>query len=189
MASHTTDNPHKIPVIHLIVSWLRNDSNEHADLWCMWCPKRHTNAQVAFAHRNRDKMDAILQTTFSNAFYWLKIFEFQIKSHWHMSGSNCQCVSIYASLGLMLNRTLYIDSAATFQNNVETWNLSLTYPPPPPPPPPPLPIHVCVSGASQQCFRQWLVAYSAPSHYLNQYWAIVNWTLRNKFQWDIYQLR
>ena len=25
---------------------------------------------------------------------------------------------------------------------------------------------------------------SAPSHYLNQCWNIVNWTLRNKFQWN-----
>ena len=24
---------------------------------------------------------------------------------------------------------------------------------------------------------------TAPSHYLNQYWLIVNWTLMNKFQW------
>ena len=26
------------------------------------------------------------------------------------------------------------------------------------------------------------MAYSAPSHYLNQFWSIVNWTLRNKLQ-------
>ena len=31
-------------------------------------------------------------------------------------------------------------------------------------------------------FRQWLVAYSAPSHYLNQCWNTVNLTLRNKLQ-------
>ena len=31
-------------------------------------------------------------------------------------------------------------------------------------------------------FRQWLVAWATPSHYLNQYWNVVNWTLRNKFQ-------
>ena len=37
---------------------------------------------------------------------------------------------------------------------------------------------------SQHCFRQWLVAWPAPSHYLNQYWDIVNWTLRNKLQWN-----
>ena len=24
-----------------------------------------------------------------------------------------------------------------------------------------------------------------PSHYLNQYWNIVNWTLSNKFQWNL----
>ena len=30
-----------------------------------------------------------------------------------------------------------------------------------------------------------MVAWSAPSHYLNQCWNIVNWTLRNKLQWDL----
>ena len=33
-------------------------------------------------------------------------------------------------------------------------------------------------------FRQWLVAWLVPSHYLNQCWNIVNWTLRNKLQWN-----
>ena len=32
-------------------------------------------------------------------------------------------------------------------------------------------------------FRKWLFAWSAPSHYLNQCWNIVNWALRNKLQW------
>ena len=31
------------------------------------------------------------------------------------------------------------------------------------------------------------VAYSVPSHYLNQCWVIVNWTLRNNFQWNFNQ--
>ena len=35
---------------------------------------------------------------------------------------------------------------------------------------------------NQHWFRQWLVAWSAPSHYLKQCWNIVNWTLRNKVQ-------
>ena len=44
--------------------------------------------------------------------------------------------------------------------------------------------------------RQWIgsalvqiivVAYSAPSHDLNQCWVIVNWTLRNKPQWNLDQ--
>ena len=33
-------------------------------------------------------------------------------------------------------------------------------------------------------FRKWIVAWTAPSHYLNQCWNIVNWTLRNKLQWN-----
>ena len=36
-------------------------------------------------------------------------------------------------------------------------------------------------------FRQWLVAWSAPSHYLNQWWNIVNSNLRNKLQWNLKQ--
>ena len=32
--------------------------------------------------------------------------------------------------------------------------------------------------------RHWLVAWSVPSHYLNQCWNIVHWTLRNKLQWN-----
>ena len=36
----------------------------------------------------------------------------------------------------------------------------------------------------QHWFRQWLVAWPAPSHYLNQFWLIVNWTLRNKLPWN-----
>ena len=31
----------------------------------------------------------------------------------------------------------------------------------------------------------WLVAWSVPSHYLNQCWNIVNWTPRNKLQWNV----
>ena len=43
----------------------------------------------------------------------------------------------------------------------------------------PLVQHICVSESGQQWFRWWLVIYSGPSHYLNQCWVIVNWTLRN----------
>ena len=34
-------------------------------------------------------------------------------------------------------------------------------------------------------FREWLVAWSAPSHYLNRCWNIVNRTLGNKLQWNL----
>ena len=45
--------------------------------------------------------------------------------------------------------------------------------------------HTCVStltiiGSDNGLSPAW----SAPSHYLNQCWNIVNWTLRNKLQWN-----
>ena len=40
--------------------------------------------------------------------------------------------------------------------------------------------NICVSESGQHWFRQWLVAYWTPSHYLNQSWLIVNWTLKDK---------
>ena len=51
---------------------------------------------------------------------------------------------------------------------------------------PPVP-HICVSELGQHWFRQWLVVYSAPSHYLNQCWITVDWNLRNKLQWNFNQ--
>ena len=47
--------------------------------------------------------------------------------------------------------------------------------------------YICVSESVQHCFRKWLVAYSAPSHYLNQCRVIINWIIRNKFQWNFNQ--
>ena len=37
----------------------------------------------------------------------------------------------------------------------------------------------------QHWFRKWLIAWSAPSHYLNQCWNIVNLALRSICQWNI----
>ena len=38
--------------------------------------------------------------------------------------------------------------------------------------------------SSHHWFRQWLVAWPAPTHYLNQCCNIVNWTFWNKLQWN-----
>ena len=38
---------------------------------------------------------------------------------------------------------------------------------------------------NQHWFRYCLVAWSAPSHYRNQWWNIINWNLRNKLQWNL----
>ena len=51
----------------------------------------------------------------------------------------------------------------------------------------PLVLHICVSELGQHWVRKWLVTYSAPNHYLHQCWNIINWTLRNKFQWNFNQ--
>ena len=48
-------------------------------------------------------------------------------------------------------------------------------------------LHICISESGQHWFRKWLVAYSALSHYLNQCWGIVNWTLTNKLHWKFNQ--
>ena len=37
----------------------------------------------------------------------------------------------------------------------------------------------------QHWFRKWLGAWLVPRHYLNQWWHIVNYTIRNTFQWNI----
>ena len=47
--------------------------------------------------------------------------------------------------------------------------------------------HICVSKTYQHWFRLWLVAYLAPTHYLNQCWQIANQSPRNIFQLHIIQ--
>ena len=47
--------------------------------------------------------------------------------------------------------------------------------------------HICVSRLDHHWFRWWLGAWSVPSHYLNQWWKIINSNLRNKLQWNLKQ--
>ena len=46
-------------------------------------------------------------------------------------------------------------------------------------------MHICACNAII-IGSEWLVAWSAPSHYLNQCWhaCIINWTLSNKLMWN-----
>ena len=48
-------------------------------------------------------------------------------------------------------------------------------------------MHICINNLGHYWFRKWLVAWSAPSHYLNQCWNIVNWNFGNKLQWNFNQ--
>ena len=46
------------------------------------CSQRKSSSVAwSLTHWGRDKMDAILQTTFSSAFSWMKMFEFRLKFH------------------------------------------------------------------------------------------------------------
>ena len=47
--------------------------------------------------------------------------------------------------------------------------------------------HIFGSKLGHHWLRSSLVAWSAPSHYLNQCCNIVNWTLRNKLEWNFNQ--
>ena len=38
----------------------------------------------SLTHWGRDKMDVISHTTFSNAFYWMKMYEFRLRFHWSL---------------------------------------------------------------------------------------------------------
>ena len=47
------------------------------------CPQEWDGwARLSLTHWGRDKMDAISQTTFSSAFYWMKMYEFRLRFHW-----------------------------------------------------------------------------------------------------------
>ena len=43
---------------------------------------------------------------------------------------------------------------------------------------------VVIHGSSYDFFG----VYSSPSHYLNQYWHIIDWILRKKFHWTFHQI-
>ena len=42
------------------------------------------NTWSTLTHWGRDKMAAIFQTTFSNAFSWMKMYEFRLRFHWSL---------------------------------------------------------------------------------------------------------
>ena len=48
----------------------------------------------------------------------------------------------------------------------------------------PLVPHICFGKLGRHWFRYWLVAFSAPSHYLKQCWLIVDWNLMNKLKYE-----
>ena len=78
--------------------------------------------ELKWTHWGRDKMDAISQTTLSNAFSWMNMIEFRFKFHWslflrvqltifhYLSQWRLDCRRIYASLSL--NELIHVSKGA-----------------------------------------------------------------------------
>ena len=88
-----------------IIRWLTHINSRssqsnlvNSNLWWWWAcelaisePLSTVETQRTLAcsstyltHWSRDKMDAISQTTFSNAFSWMKMFEYRLRFHWSL---------------------------------------------------------------------------------------------------------
>ena len=53
--------------------------------WLYWnINGRYSVAFPSLTHWGRDKMATIFQTTFSNAFSWMKMYEFRLRFHWSL---------------------------------------------------------------------------------------------------------
>ena len=50
--------------------------------FAIWC--KASTWTIHLTHWGWDKMDAISQTTFSNAFSWMKMFEHRLQFHWNL---------------------------------------------------------------------------------------------------------
>ena len=64
-------------------NWFSRVKLTTTQLWFQIVAWRRQSTSI-LTHWGRDKMDAISQTTFSNAFSWMKIFEFRLKFHWSL---------------------------------------------------------------------------------------------------------
>ena len=71
-------NTHGGRVTHICVSKVGSDN------WFRYSGNIWTDAGLLLTHWGRDEIDAILQTTVSRAFSWMKIYRFRIKFHWSL---------------------------------------------------------------------------------------------------------
>ena len=61
------------------------DGSAHRQLQVSPCLRMQGRQKVYFlTHWGRDKMATISQTTFSNAFSWMKLYEFRLRFHWSL---------------------------------------------------------------------------------------------------------
>ena len=73
----------------LLMPWLLM-SPGHQQPWYWLCRISRSGLTWGriLTHWGRDKLDAISQTTFSNVFSWMKMFEFRLEFHWSMFPSD-----------------------------------------------------------------------------------------------------
>ena len=65
-------------VLLSMTNWLMYPDNRiHSRDW-------FNRVAIDFTHCGRDKINTMLQTPFSNAISWMKMFEFRLKFHWIM---------------------------------------------------------------------------------------------------------
>ena len=62
--------------------YIRHESNSDQNKTISVVKKREKLHWLT--HWGQDKMDPILQTTFSSAFSWMKIYEFRLRFHWSL---------------------------------------------------------------------------------------------------------
>ena len=68
----------------LSLKWLNSEYWGKAMIALKVDSYRVTNIRGLFNTLTPKQMDAISQTTFSNAFSWMKMFEFRLKFHWSL---------------------------------------------------------------------------------------------------------
>ena len=76
------DSPHKRPITRKMFPF------DDVIMWREYVTCMDVKTWKHLTHWGRDKMDAISQTTFSNTFSWMKMFEFWLNFHWSLQGSN-----------------------------------------------------------------------------------------------------
>ena len=84
---YTTWNMHTsrdICVSLLYHGWCCSHHTKPTTYWWYNQKKAQQSCACINTLRSRQKMDAISQTTFSNEFSWMKIFEFRLKFHWSL---------------------------------------------------------------------------------------------------------
>ena len=91
----SSQTPHSLPIrTSYGTSFASSKSDLTVKSHSAFCSYSMAEVECSFALKHshilcltrwgRDKMDAILQMTFSTAFLWMKMFEFRLQFHWNL---------------------------------------------------------------------------------------------------------